>query len=721
MNTLLSETRIEKDGDDRGAGRQSPSPNQRSVRLRVPAFCLALTFVGLTATALAGSIAANFPGSKALLNASLDDGNWILPAKTYSGNRFTALAQIGKTNVGTLSMAWKTNIADDGQQEASPIIWNGTMYLSTPHDGVLALNASNGKLLWQTPYNPKYVLLYAVNRGVGLADGKVVIATQDCRVIALDAATGKSLWNVQGCWDTSNSFYSMAAYVYKNKVILGTGGGDNGTLGLVSAFSIMDGKRLWDWQTIPGPGHPGHETWPGDSWKHGGGAVWSGMAVDAGTDTLFVAPGNPGPDMVLKGRKGENLYTDSLVALDISGAKPKIKWYYKILRDDTHDDDPAMIPVLFDGQVDGKARSLVAIGDKAGNFVLLDRNTGKVVHRLSLSKQDGLDTPPTVQGTEACPNHGGGIEWNGGAYDPNSNSFLVPSTEECALWKITSDDPQYIPGQPYTGGPLPKRQNGTGVLTAIDVSTGKVRWRNALPYPAEGGVLITATGLAFTSDVGGNIYGFDAESGQQYWKDFTGSAVVAPISAYRINGIEYLAVVVGEAGNQQTPNLPTSQGSRVIAYRLGGAATIVNDATGQVALANAPNGIGGESQGPPPKSTGSAPYTQRQVAEGGEIYTKECAVCHGANLQGLSAPALTGPGFGRSHLNASQLRGVVTQSMPLTAPGSLKPDEYAAVMAFLLSYDCVQPSSGGQEPFPTTDLASMQQVELGSATCAPKK
>jgi alcohol dehydrogenase (cytochrome c) len=664
---------------------------------------------------------ASFPAAEMLLEAPHDDANWILPAKTYSGNRYTQLTQIDKTNVGTLGMAWKTSIADDGQQEAAPIIWNGTMYVSTPHDGVLALDASNGKLLWQSPYNPKYVLLYAVNRGVGLADGKVFIATQDCRVIALAAATGKRLWNVQGCRDTSNSFYSMAAYVYKNQLILGTGGGDNGTLGLVSAFSIKDGRRLWDWQTIPGPGQAGHATWPGDSWRHGGGAVWSGLAVDQGSDTLFVAPGNPGPDLVLKGREGENLYTDSLVALDISGPQPRIKWYYKILQNDSHDDDPAMIPVLFEGQVDGHTRPLVAVGDKAGNFLVLDRTTGQLVHRLAVSNQAGLDTEPSPDGTRACPNHGGGIEWNGGAYDPNTNSFLVSSTDECATWKITSDDPQYIPGQPYTGGPLPKRQNATGVLTSIDISTGKVRWRNALPYPAEGGVLITATGLAFTSDVGGNIYAFDTASGHPYWKDFTGSAVVAPISAYRLNGSQYLTVVVGEAGNQQTPNLPPSQGSRVIAYRLGSAATIVNQATGQVALASSPTGVGEASQEPLSKSTGSAPYTRQQVMQGGAIYAKECAACHGANLQGLSAPALTGPGFGHSHLNAAQVRTVVTKSMPLTAPGSLKPDDYAAVMAFMLSYDCVPPAGAGQQPFPTTELPSLQQVELGSTTCAPKQ
>ena len=663
--------------------------------------------------------AASSPDGETLLTAAQDDDDWILPGKSYSGNRYTALRQIDKTNVGALGVGWRTSIADDGEQEAAPIVFNGTMYLSTPHDGVLALNAGNGKLLWQAPYNPAYVLLFAANRGVGLSDGKVFIATQDCRVIALDAATAKSVWNVQGCRDTSNSFYSMAAYVYKDQIILGTGGGDNGTIGLVSAFSIHDGKRLWDWQTIPGPGQPGHETWPGDSWQHGGGAVWSGMSVDPDSDTLFVAPGNPGPDLVATRRQGRDLHTNSLVALDISGAQPRVRWYYQLLQNDTHDSDPAMIPVLFEGQVNGRKRKLVAIGDKAGDFVLLDRDSGAVVHRLALSHQEGLETQPTREGAEACPNHGGGIEWNGGAYDPNSNSFLVPSTEECAIWKITTGEPQYLAGQPYTGGPFPKRQNGTGVVTSIDVSTGMVRWRDPLPYPAEGGVLITATGLAFTSDVGGNLYAFDVASGHQYWRDFTGSNVVAPISAYALDGTEYLAVVAGEAGNQQTPNLPTSQGSRVITYRLGEAPAIVNDATGQVARATGPNDHGAAAA-PPAASTGSAPYTPQQVAQGSAIYATSCAVCHGATLQGVSAPALTGAGFGRSHLNASQLRDVVTQRMPLASPGSLKPDEYASVMAFLLSYDCVKPSGSGMRPFPTNPLPALQQVMVGGTTCTPK-
>ena len=292
----------------------------------------------------------------------------------------------------------------------------------------------------------------------------------------------------------------MAAYVYKDKIILGTGGGDNGNLGLVSAFSIKDGKRLWDWQTIPARAARTRnlagrfvETRAAPC-----GAAWPSTQA---TDTLFVAPGNPGPDMVLTGERARtSIRTRSWHWISRAPNRGS-SGTTRSLQNDTHDDDPAMIPVLFEGRVDGQPRPLVAIGDKAGNFVLLDRNTGQVVHRLAVSQQSGLDTAPTLQGTEACPNHGGGIEWNGGAYDPHSNSFLIPSTEECAVFKIISTDPEYVPGQTYTGGPLPKRRNGTGVLTSIDVSTGRIRWRNALPYPADGGVLITATGLAFTSDV----------------------------------------------------------------------------------------------------------------------------------------------------------------------------------------------------------------------------
>jgi alcohol dehydrogenase (cytochrome c) len=660
------------------------------------------------------------PDASALLNAANDNDNWMLPGKTYYNNRYTSLEQITPENVHTLAKAWSTEIADHGEQESSPIIWQGTMYLGTPHDNVLALDAETGKLKWQLPYNPSYVLLYSVTRGVGLADGKVFIATQDCHLIAADATSGKQAWNINACpktpyASTANTWFSIASYPYQGQVIVGTAGGDTGSIGYLLAFSAQDGHKLWDWQTIPGPGQPGHNTWPGNSWQHGGGPIWTGLAIDPQTQTIFITPGNPGPDLVDTHRKGGELYTDSVVALDISGPQPKLRWYYQILHNDTHDEDPVQ-PVLFDGKVGSAVQPLIAVGDKASDLVILDRTNGKLVYRMAVDNQVGISTPPTLTGERTCPNHGGGIEWNAGSYDPGSNLFLVPSTQECAVFKITSTDPKYIPGQPYEGGALPKRQNATGMITAVDIATGKVAWTHAFPYPGQGGVLVTKTGLAFTSDSGGHLYAFEAKTGKLLWTNDTGASIVAPMSAYSIGGNQYIAVLSGAAGNQQTPNMPIAKTSTMIAYRLGPVASpIANTTAGQTVVA----GTSASSASLPP-SVGSAPYTSAQVTAGQTAYRQQCASCHGVQLQGVSAPALTGKSFANAHLNLSQERTIVTTQMPLTAPGSLKPQQYAEIMAYLLAYDCVHVAQQGTQPFPTTNEPEFSKVILGGRACPPR-
>lgn len=662
-----------------------------------------------------------FPNAAKIADAASDDDDWFLPGKTLLNNRYTGLDQITPQNVGTLAKAWSTEIADNGQQESALSVWQGTMYFSTPHNNVLAVDASTGKLKWQFPYNPAYSLVYTVNRGVGLADGKVFIATLDCRVVAVDAATGKQSFNVDGCphdayASTANSFFSMAAYVYNGQIILGTGGGDDGNIGHVQGFSAQDGHRLWDWQNIPGPGQPGHETWPGNSWQHGGGDTWGGLTVEPAAHMLYIPVGNPGPDMVDTNRKGKNLYTDSVVALDISGAQPKLRWYYQILDDDTHDADPAMPPVVFDGSVGGTARHLLAEADKAGNFVVLDRTNGKLVYRMAVDQQTGLLTnKPTLQGTKACPNHGGGVEWLGGSYDPGSNLFLLPSTQECAVWKLQTTNPKYVAGQPYTGGPLPKRQQSSGLVTAVDVATGKIAWTRPLPFSAQGGVSITRTGIAFTSDID-TLYALDVKTGNVLWQTKPGASIVAPISIYRADGNEYVAVLSGSAGSQQTPNAPTAKTSVLTAYRVGPVASpIGNDTTGQTVVA----GTSAANAKAPP-SVGSAPYTAAQVKAGAVLYQQQCASCHGAGLQGVSAPALTGISFGNAHLNLSQVRSIVTTQMPLGSPGSLKPDQYADIMAYLLKYDCVAPIAQEQRPFPTTDQPGFTKVVFGGRSCPAK-
>ncbi len=656
--------------------------------------------------------------------SSAAPGDWAYPSGGPSNNRTTSLTQITPANVSQLKEAWITDVRDDGEEESNPIESADTLYVTTAHDNVLALDATDGKLKWAYGYDPQYELQYPVNRGVALDNGKLFFFTQDCRLIALDASTGKAAYNVPACHDTSNTWYSSSAYTYHGNVIVGTSGGDLGSDGLISAFNESNGSRVWDWNTVTHPGEPNFGTWPGNSWKHGGAAVWSGLSVGADPNTVYAAPGNPEPNLTTYGHKGRNLYADSVVALDISGSKPVLKWYYQIMQGDTHDDDPAMPPVIFDGNVNGAPRQLLAVGDKAGDFLILDRTNGKPVYKTAVSNQSGIfTTHPTVQGTHACPNHGGGIEWNGGAYSAETDMFYIPSTNhECGDWKVTYPKKvPYIPGQPYSAGPLPKRHSATGKLTAIDVNAGKVAWTFPMPYPGQGGALTTSNGIVFTSDLGGDVYALDAKTGRQLWHANVGAAIVAPFGVYQASdGNEYLVVEAGQPGNQKVNNLPsTLGGARVVAFRLNASQPVHNSNAGQpnVTVAAGSNGKLESGNAASTIASGTAPYTAAQAKAGANLYQQHCSTCHGAQLQGVSAPALEGPTFGRAHLNVSQMFDVVRQQMPLNAPGSLSQDNYASIMAYLLSRECVKPSPGNQK-FPSTNEPALAKTIVGSGRCS---
>jgi alcohol dehydrogenase (cytochrome c) len=671
-----------------------------------------LIFVVVACSQSGGSNATSSPGAtSSATESSTSSGavsDWVNPGYTLGDNRYVT-STITQDNVAQLAPAWTTQIADTGEQEASPVIVNGVMYVSTPHNSVLALDATNGALKWDASYTPSAVLDFAVNRGVSIADGKVFIATQDCHVRALDAATGKQVWSTVGCSLQNNNWYSMATYVFNNMLLVGIAGGDFGGNGAVQAYDLNTGKQLWQWNTIPGPGQPGHETWPGDSWQHGGAALWGGLSVDPVTNTLYIAPGNPAPDFYNGSRKGKNLYADSVVALDISGAQPKLKWYYQITDTDVHDADPAMPPVLFDATVNGEPQALLAEGDKGGNFVILDRTNGRLVQRLAVAHQMGLNDPPTPQGKEACPNHGGGVEWNGGAFDPNTNYFIVPVTQECGIFFTYAVQPPWQQGVNYHGGPMAKRQDGTGQVNAVDVATGKIAWQAPLPYPAQGGATLTSTGLTFTSDLAGNLYALDTKTGRQLWTYATHTSIVAPISLYNVGGQEYLVVMGGEPGNQKTPNVPVSKGDYVMAFRVGATSPTANGTNGQAATTvAAAAGV---------KQAGTVPYTLAQVQAGKAAYTQNCSACHGAQLQGVSAPALVGAGFAATKLSVSEIHGIVTKQMPLTAPGSLSPTTYASIMAYLLANNCVKPARPAA-PFPTSDEPAFKTVIIAGQICS---
>ncbi len=399
------------------------------------------------------------PSSDALLNLKPDSASWILPAGNYSGNRQIEESEISPQNIDKMKVAWTFKIPDGGPIEASPIVWDGMAYITSSHDDLYAVDVKTGELKWK--YNPKPVQLagFPRNRGVAILDGKVFMAMLNGHLVALDAKTGKVDWDKQTVENPKNSFYSMQPVPYKGKILLGVSSGDWGGIGNISAFDPKTGERLWKWQSIPGPGEAGHDSWSGDSWKRGGGAIWSGIAIDPQTDTLYVDTGNPQPDFLGTVREGKNLYTDSMVALDISGVKPKMKWYHQFIAHDTHDWDPAMPPVLFTATVNGQQMKLAAAGDKAGNFWIVNAENGNLISQTPVSYQLNHDTQPPQEGTNyACPNTNGGIEYNGGAYDTTTNTFFVPSTNQCGKWSA-KHNAEYIAGQFYLGGPFPSPEN----------------------------------------------------------------------------------------------------------------------------------------------------------------------------------------------------------------------------------------------------------------------
>jgi alcohol dehydrogenase (cytochrome c) len=524
----------------------------------------------------AAVLAAAGPSHDAYMNAANTNSDWILPAKSYTGNRYVTAEQIAPKNVSHLKRVWKFKVDDDAGMETAPIVWHDTVYVTTAHDHVYALNARSGKLKWAFIDKP-HVLAFAANRGVGLMDGNVYVATLDGHLIALNAETGKKVWDVVAAHDTSNTFYSMAPVPYhdpktgKDMLILGASNGDWGGIGYITAFNPTDGSRIWEWETVPGPGEPGHDTWSGDSWKRGGAAVWSGIAIDPETDTLYMDCGNPQPDFLGTVRVGKNLYSNSMVALDISGDKPTLKWYHQFIPHDTHDWDPAMPPVLFNGKVNGEQRALVAAGDKGGNFWILDAKTGDLVDHTVVSFQKGQDTEPSREGNIACPNTNGGIEFNGGSYDPATNAFIVPSVNQCGRWK-SLEQAVYIAGQFYLGGTFPELVGpSTGQLNAIDVSTGVFQWRHYYSLPSIAGVLITKSGLAFTGELNGNFDAFDAKDGKLLWHYRTGSPIVAPPSAVEIGGKEMVIIASGKPsiGMSGVKELPKKdEGEMISAFAL---------------------------------------------------------------------------------------------------------------------------------------------------------
>jgi alcohol dehydrogenase (cytochrome c) len=491
-----------------------------------------------------------------LLNAGKEPQNWLMYSGGYSGLRYSTLDQINASNAGGLVPKWAYQTMAGGKFETTPLVVDGILYATGPDDRAFALDARSGRPIWQYQRAlPPDIrpCCGRVNRGVAILGDKVFMGTLDAHVIALDAKTGAVVWDIAAADYSKGYSFTLAPLVIKNLVLVGVSGGEYGIRGFIDAHDAATGERKWRFHTIPGPGEPGSETWEGESWKVGGSPAWITGTFDPATNTTFWTTGNPAPSNRGIGRAGDNLYADSLLALDPDTGK--MKWYFQFTPHDEHDYDATQVPVM----VDDGGKKLIAQANRNGFFYVIDRTTGKLLSATQYAKvtwsnsKDTTGRPvgskegePTLEGNPVCPGALGATNWMSPSYDPQTKLFYVTAREQCDIF---STAPQvFDAGHAFYGSayfPNDATQPYWGALRALDPATGKLVWEWRHNSPAWAGVLTTAGGLAFTGDAEGNFIALDAKSGKALWHFQCGASVIAGPVTFAIDGKQYVAVTAG--------------------------------------------------------------------------------------------------------------------------------------------------------------------------------
>ena len=525
-----------------------------------------------------------------LLKGTDDPTYWLMYGGNYAGWRFSPLTDINRDNVKNLRAAWMFQTGIPAQMQASPIVADGIIYLTAAYNHLFALDAVTGELLWRYEHelpDDMRVCCGPSNKGAAIAGELIFMATLDAHVVALNRKTGAVVWNTE--MDRHNDGFSatVAPLVVRDNLIVGIAGGEYGIRGYIDSYDINTGERKWRRYTIPEAGEPGAETWAGDSWKHGGAPTWVTGSYDPDEDLLYWATGNTAPDWNGDVRKGDNLYADSVLALDPDTGE--IKWYFQFTPHDIWDYDGNTDLFLVNVERSGQIVKALVQPNRNGYVYALDRTSGKYLHgtqyvdKLNWSK--GLDEAgrpivdpqfvPTAEGKEfICPGSVGGK--NGSytaAYSPLTKLMYVPVVESC--WQMKKSTSIFIKGIPFWGGGPGKTQGDDGSsyghLSAIDPSTGKIKWRYQDEYPMMGGALATAGGLVFSGNLEGLALAFDAATGEPLWQFQTGSAMRAQPITYQAGGRQYVAIPSGGGGLAVTlvgePPL-TSKGSALIVFAL---------------------------------------------------------------------------------------------------------------------------------------------------------
>jgi alcohol dehydrogenase (cytochrome c) len=501
-----------------------------------------------------------------ILNAREEPQNWLTYYGAYNGQRYSPLDQINTENVKHLVPAWVFQAGTTGliagastySFEAAPIVVDGVMFLSGWDGWVWALNAKTGVEIWRYKHAVPFDVSLCcgnVNRGVAVAQGKVYFVTANARVIALDATTGKRVWDRTYGDVRAGESATLAPLVVKNMVIVGSSGGEFGVRGHLDAFDLETGEHQWRCYTVPKPGEPGSETWPadGEAWARGGANCWITGTFDPETNLLYVGTGNPAPDFDGEVREGDNLFTDSVIAVDVDSGQ--IRWHYQCTPHDVWDYDSIAECILF--EQDG--RKLLGHFDKNGYFFVLDRTNGErvqitpFVDRITWGAitRDGQVTAKVYPDKEGEPVHfypgpAGAKEWTHAAYSPKTGLFYVPVQDTGAT--ATRRRREFKESIPYWGaGVQVDIEDMAGSISAFDANgEEKWRWRNELPMCAS--VLVTGGDLVFAGEPSGEFNALDARTGELLWQFQCGSGHHSSPTTYMVDGRQYVAVPVGWGG-----------------------------------------------------------------------------------------------------------------------------------------------------------------------------
>lgn len=561
----------------------------QSIRMTASKKLVCVAVGAFFASAAFADVAQNISVDQSKLSAAAKDSNNFLHSNgSYEQTRFYPAEQINSGNVDKLRPAFTFQTEVLESMETAPIVVDGVMYITTSYNHVYAIDAVTGKQLWHYKHKMGPVTTYCCgpnNRGVAIMGDRVFMGTLDARLVALDAKTGKLIWNNEIADPELGYSETMAPVAVNGRILIGTNGGEYGIRGFVKSFDAQDGKLQWTFHTIPEKGHEG--VWAandatgrnmlrdipaekaqlakqgGDFYKTLGGGVWMAPAVDLETNTVFFVVGNPSPDLYGTERPGDNLYTDSIVAVDLNTGA--YKWHYQYVSHDVWDLDSVSPVILTEAKgKDGKMIKVAMHAGKTGHVYVHDRATGELIrYSEAMVPQDGLWTLPTKDGAKMMLGANGGVEWSPMAFNPKTRLTYAANLLQPMTYHVEAS--KYPGGKLWLGGAfktIPSEKQ-SGRLSAVNVDTGKVAWKFDTDEPLIGGVLTTAGNLVFNGEANGLFRAFDASNGKKLWEYQTGAGVNAPAVSYSVKGKQFVAVAAG--GNNQ---IDAKRGNSVVVFSL---------------------------------------------------------------------------------------------------------------------------------------------------------